>query len=846
MGHQLSLCALVLAVCTTPVTAETYVVNPEGTGDFPTVQAAIEAASDGDIIELTDGTFTGNGNRDIDFLGKAIAVRSLNGDAQQCLIDCMGSHAFPHRGFHFHSGEGSGAVIARIGIFNGRAEDGGAILCSDSSPQVIGCWIFQNTAERGAGIYCTAGAAPIFRECTVSGNHADIRGGGLFCDAHATPMLIEGTLHGNGAPSGGGSACIDLATLDLENTIIAFSTAGEAVFVDEGGSVGLVCSDLFGNDGGDWVGGIAEQLGQDGNICEDPRFCDPTDDDFGLLYDSPCTAESNPDCGQIGAWPMGCRATYVVWPDGTGDFPTIAAAITASQDGDVVGLGDGVFTGEGNRDLQFGGKDITVRSLSGDAEACVIDCQASPGDPHRGFHLCWYEGPTAVIQAIAIRNGRSEYQDPFIWTAFGGGILLRRAASPTIIDCVIEGNHAEELGGGVCCIDGGTPRLVRCTFRDNGSESCGGGLAGLGGDDIPSIEMQDCVVTDNAAQDHGGGMFLQVAGATVDGCTFAGNTATFYGGGFTGWDAWVSVTDCCFATNTAVRGGALYLEHCWSVPGPGIEGTVFEQNEASLGGGICIWDADGTVVRECTLWDNIGYSSGGAIYACIAELELWNCSLVSNRAPTGGGVFAGTGCSVLIGSSLVAFGTEGEAVLCAEGDATLACCDLYGNEGGDWIEPIAEQYGVDGNICEDPLFCDAPNGDFTLREDSPCAPGSPPNAECDLTGAWPVGCTAGGILPAEIRCPSLRLDPNSPNPFRMRTTLTFELPGSHPREVVLSVYDAAGRMVRRLLNAEYAPGTHEAVWDGLDTAGRPAPAGVYLVRLQDGGKSASRRIVFVR
>ena len=47
----------------TIVWATTYLVNPEGTGDFPTIQAAIDAVVDGDIIELNDGTFTGDGNR---------------------------------------------------------------------------------------------------------------------------------------------------------------------------------------------------------------------------------------------------------------------------------------------------------------------------------------------------------------------------------------------------------------------------------------------------------------------------------------------------------------------------------------------------------------------------------------------------------------------------------------------------------------------------------------------------------------------------------------------------------------------------------------------------------------
>ena len=58
----------------------TYSVNPDESGDFPTIQAAIDDASviDGDVIELGSGTFTGPGNRDIS-CSKALTVRSAAG-----------------------------------------------------------------------------------------------------------------------------------------------------------------------------------------------------------------------------------------------------------------------------------------------------------------------------------------------------------------------------------------------------------------------------------------------------------------------------------------------------------------------------------------------------------------------------------------------------------------------------------------------------------------------------------------------------------------------------------------------------------------------------------------------
>lgn len=75
----------------------------------------------------------------------------------------------------------------------------------------------------------------------------------------------------------------------------------------------------------------------------------------------------------------------------------------------------------------------------------------------------------------------------------------------------------------------------------------------------------------------------------------------------------------------------------------------------------------------------------------------------------------------------------------------------------------------------------------------------------------------------------LRLDQNYPNPFNPATTIRFRLPSAGA--VNLAVYDAAGRLVRTLVDGELAAGPHAYLWDGQDHRGRMAPSGIYLSRL---------------
>ena len=105
----------------------------------------------------------------------------------------------------------------------------------------------------------------------------------------------------------GGIACTGGSIPVVENSIVTFSSHGAAVHCDATSSATLVCSNLFGNAGGDWTDCIADLEHANGNLSVNPLFCDADPGDFSLAADSPCLPENN-DCGvRIGGYDQGCE-----------------------------------------------------------------------------------------------------------------------------------------------------------------------------------------------------------------------------------------------------------------------------------------------------------------------------------------------------------------------------------------------------------------------------------------------------------------------------------------------------------------------------------------------------------
>ncbi len=167
-------------------------VNSVGTGDYPTIQEAINNANNGDIIVLQQGIYVGEGNRNLDFNAKAITIRGTDPNnpnmVNNTVIDCQGVSGSVHRGFYFHNGETNSSKVSGITIKNGYADgswpqtNGGGIYCSGGSPIIESCRILNNRAKHnGGGIYCYESYANI-KNCIISSNSTIIvDGGGVYC-----------------------------------------------------------------------------------------------------------------------------------------------------------------------------------------------------------------------------------------------------------------------------------------------------------------------------------------------------------------------------------------------------------------------------------------------------------------------------------------------------------------------------------------------------------------------------------------------------------------------------------------------------------------------------------------
>jgi hypothetical protein len=231
--------------------------------------------------------------------------------------------------------------------------------------------------------------------------------------------------------------------------------------------------------------------------------------------------------------------------------PTIQAGIDAAMDGDTVMVAPGIYEGDGNRDMSFGGKAITVRSEYGQA-GCVIACGGFADQGHRAFHFNSGEGPDSVLEGFTITGG---YLQGFSGAAGTGGALLVEHASPTIRGNRIMWNSAGGGdvsqyggGGGIAVIGDGSPLILANQFLFNHVEGLfanGGGIASI--DASPRIENN--LFHENVSLSWGGGIFTSGGAPVIGNCTFSDCRSTYGGGGLFALSGEVLIVNSIFWDN---------------------------------------------------------------------------------------------------------------------------------------------------------------------------------------------------------------------------------------------------------------------------------------------------------
>lgn len=233
-------------------------------GPFPTIQAAVDAASDGDTVLLTEGVFLGPGNRDVLVTGKDLVIRGEEGPAGT-VVDCRGKG----RAFTFDGPDvGSETLLEGVTIRNGVASlaigtSGGAVLVgSESAPTIENC-VFRDCDagfQGGAVAYTQMAATGTSRtlrgclfvgngttdtwnggavlaadvlvdRCTFLGNLAD--GGGAI--GLVEDVFVRDSLFVGNSASGGGGALVDTGSLSSLARVVGCTFVGNSAL--QGGAI---------------------------------------------------------------------------------------------------------------------------------------------------------------------------------------------------------------------------------------------------------------------------------------------------------------------------------------------------------------------------------------------------------------------------------------------------------------------------------------------------------------------------------------------------------------------------------------------------------------------------------
>jgi len=505
-------------------------------------------------------------------------------------------------------------------------------------------------------------------------------------------------------------------------------------------------------------------------------------------------------------------AALLIVPD---HHPTIQSAIAAAASGDSIMVRPGVYA----ESLSLSGKDLTIFGESG-AEATIISGSSS-------FRLLDATGPSVtvatVFEDLTFQDGKA---------LKGAGIRLSGGASLTLRRCRFIHNRAVGNPGGAAggaAVVGALSTLAVDTslFQDNEAvdmELVGDGAGGaVYADPGSHLEIRNSEFVRNSASGFEGGPGGAVnanGAAIIEASRFTDNFG-FQGGAIRGSEGSdIVVLGCLFDRNDAWTGAGIFCSYAAFT----IENNTFIDNRA-------FFDLDAAIVAVGS-WQGRARDGGAGGPVATQRIPSIEHNTVVFNICSGIGIRTDP---IVVRNNVVTnnyyVGLISDLVPVP---GSIACNDVWANQGGNYGGDCPDLTGIDGNISSDPLFCDPPARDFTLDAGSPCAPANSPEG-CGLIGAWPVSCGVTAVNPPGAPSPPLQLLVR-PNPVGKRAEFAFD-EAKGPR--VLEIVDGQGRLVAVLA----ASGRTALTW----VPSPSIPAGVYFARLTGvAARSETVKIVVLR
>jgi hypothetical protein len=517
-----------------PCSADVITVDPNGTGDYTTIQAAIDAAYVGDTVIVVEGIYTENVSSVSEITIHFTQTATINGQVTT----------------------GTGTDII---------SDGDLTINSDSDITLGG----PVTISGKLGLYADVG---IVINNTVQALEIEmIADVGIDIGAAAS---VNGTVSVEiyaGSDITGSTDVITGGSVVIEITggVIHVGVAG-TIYVDKdaaGNNDGTSWDDAFNNlyDAMDasWPGN--EIFVAEGTYYPDPNgLTDPREATFALKngvtikggYAGYGTADPNDRnvelyetilSGDIGTVSDNSDNCYHVFyhPDGTNL--------------DHTAILDGFTITAGNADESYpsphgNGGGMWNFESSPTVSNCTFSGNSANGTYGLGGGMCnYYSSPTVTNCTF---GGNSAYDS-------GGGMCNYIYSSPTVTGCTFSGNsvgyeHLTGYGGGMANYYHSNPIVTGCTFTGNSANFAGG----MYNYDYSNTTVTGCTFTGNSAESvflfdgNGGGMNNEGSSPIVTNCTFTGNLAESFGGGmYNEWDSSPAVTNCILWGNRASSGG---------------------------------------------------------------------------------------------------------------------------------------------------------------------------------------------------------------------------------------------------------------------------------------------------